>query len=146
MIELHFSISIEASKECVWKTLWDDNSFRDWASIIDEGTFMQGIMKEGKEVQFISSINGYGVTSTVEKMIENEYVLFKHQTDTIDSGQDTREREWSGGTESYSLNELNGLTILNVNMDVPYHQEETFVSLVPHALERIKELAEEKSI
>jgi hypothetical protein len=142
MRELHFSISINASKEYVWKTLWEDNTFRDWSSIIDEGTFMQGEMKEGEAIQFISSINGYGVTSTIEKMIENQYIKFKHQADTIDSGQDTREIEWTGGTESYSLKEVDNITVLTVNMDVPLHQEETFKELIPLALKRIKELSE----
>jgi hypothetical protein len=142
MRELHFSISIKASKECVWKTLWEDNTFRNWSSIIDEGTYMQGEMKEGSEVQFISSINGYGVTSTIEKMIENQFIKFKHQADTIDCGQDIREIEWTGGTESYSIKEVENITVLTVNMDVPFHQEETFRELVPLALKRVKELAE----
>lgn len=76
MREIQYSIEIETSRENVWKTLWDDVSFRDWASFIDEGTYMQGMMKEGSEVQFISSINGYGVTSLIEKLTVNEYVLF----------------------------------------------------------------------
>ncbi len=32
-----FTISINATKEKVWKTLWEDATFRDWANIIDEG-------------------------------------------------------------------------------------------------------------
>ena len=66
MKELQFSIEIKAAKESVWATLWEDTSFREWASIIDEGTYMQGAMEEGKEIQFLSSVNGYGVTGLVE--------------------------------------------------------------------------------
>lgn len=143
MKKMQFTIEIEATHEHVWKTLWNDITFRDWSSIIDEGTFMLGTMKEGSEVQFISSINGYGVTSTIEKMIHSQYVLFRHQADTKEKGQDTREMEWTGGQESYSLEVVDNITRLTVNMDVPIHQEETFANLVPRALERVKELAEE---
>ena len=142
MKEIQFSIEINASKERVWATLWEDITFRDWASIIDEGTYMKGVMKEGNGVQFISSVSGYGVTSLVEKLNPNEFVLFRHDADTKESGKQEREKEWTGGTESYSLTENNGVTALVVKTDVPQEQEETFHIRFPRALERIKTLAE----
>ena len=105
MKEIQFSIEINASKERVWATLWEDITFRDWASIIDEGTYMKGVMEEGNEIQFISSVGGYGVTSLIEKLIPNEFVLFRHSADTKELGQQEREKEWTGGIESYSLTE-----------------------------------------
>ena len=139
MKELFFSIEIDASKERVWATLWDDESFRDWAGIIDEGTYMQGEMIEGNEIQFLSSVNGYGVTSLIEKLTPNEFVLFRHSADTKDSGQQEREKEWTGGTESYTLTDEYGVTTLIVKTDVP---EEMFNSILPRAMERIKAMAE----
>jgi hypothetical protein len=68
MKELQFSIVINALKEKVWNTLWDDVTFRDWANIIDEGTYMVGEMKEGNLVQYISSDSGYGVTSKIVEL------------------------------------------------------------------------------
>lgn len=144
MKEKQFSIEINASKEKVWAALWDDTSFRDWASIIDEGTYMEGIMKEGNEIQFLSSVNGYGVTSLIEKLIENELVLFRHSADTKESGQQEREKEWTGGAESYSLTENNGVTTLIVKTDIPQELEEIFNSRLPRALERVKALTEKK--
>ena len=144
MKKLQFSIEINASKEKVWRTLWEDASFRDWADNIDEGMYIKGDMKEGNEIEFISSVNGYGVTSLVEKFIPNEFASFRHKADTQDSGQQERENEWTGGTESYSLTEKDGMTILTVNTDVPYEQEETFNTRLPKALERLKILAEKK--
>lgn len=142
MIEIQFSIEINASKERVWATLWEDASFRDWANIIDEGTYMKGIIKEGNETQFISSVSGYGVKSLIEKLNPNEFVLFKHIVDTKESGQQEREKEWTGGTESYSLTEKNGVTTLIIKTDVPQEQEETFNVRFPRALKRIKTLTE----
>ena len=77
MQKLQFSIEIKAPKETVWKTLWEDKTLRDWASIIDESTYMTGDLKEGNEVQFISSVSGYGVTSLVEKLVPDELVSFR---------------------------------------------------------------------
>lgn len=140
---MKFTIDIKASREKVWSTLWEDKTFRDWANIIDEGTYMVGEMKEGAEVQFISSVNGYGVTSFIEKLTSNEFVLFRHMADTKESGKREREREWSGGQENYALEENNGVTTLIVELDAPPEQVETFEERLPKALKRIKELAEE---
>jgi uncharacterized protein YndB with AHSA1/START domain len=143
MHKIQFSVEIKAPREVVWNTLWDDKTFRDWANIIDEGTYMVGEMKEGSEVQFISSVNGYGVTSLVEKLTPNEFVLFRHKADTKESGQQEREKDWTGGTESHSLTEKDGVTTLTVEFDVPTEMEEIFKTRMPKALDRIKILSEQ---
>lgn len=143
MKETQFTIEINASKEKVWAILWEDTTFRDWANLIDEGTYLRGTLKEGNEIEFISAVNGYGVTSLVEKLIPNEYGLLRHGADTQDSGQSEREKEWTGGSESYSLAEANGVTTLTVTVDIPQQLEETMNIRLPRALERIKNLAED---
>ena len=141
MKKLRFSIEIRSPKETVWQTLWQDKTFRDWASIIDEGMYMVGVLKEGNEVQFISP-GGTGVTSKVLKLTVNEFVSFRHMIDTQDGGE--RPREWTGGTESYSLTENGGVTVLTALVDVPPEQEEAFKVILPKALARVKILAEKK--
>src|SRR6185369_17089245 len=100
-MQQQFSIEIKAPRERVWSTLFEDKSFRDWGSIIDEGQYMVGEIKEGNEVQFISGGSGYGVTSLVEKMVPNAFVSFRQVADTKEHGQQEREKEWTGGGESY---------------------------------------------
>ena len=143
MTTMRISIDIDASRERVWATLWEDGTFRDWAGLIDEGTYLRGVLEEGKEIEFLSSENGYGVTSLVERLEPNVYVLFRHSADTQESGQELREKEWTGGTESYSLTEQNGKTTLVVLADIPEEMEELFATRLPLALERVKVLAEE---
>jgi hypothetical protein len=142
MKEMQFSIEIHATKAKVWDTLWQDETLREWASIIDPGTYMVGEMKEGNEIQFISSENGYGVTSKVIKLTLGEFVLLRHRADTKASGEEEREKEWTGGEESYSLMEKDGATTLVVIFDVPPELEEYFKINYPKALERVKVLAE----
>lgn len=142
MKETPFSIHINASKSSIWNTLWDDETFQDWASIIDEGTYKKGDLKQGSEMEFISSVNGYGVTSKVETLRPEDYVLFRHRADTQESGHQARDDEWTGGSESYTLTEQSDGTLLVLTMDIPEEQEETFADRVPKALERIKWLAE----
>jgi uncharacterized protein YndB with AHSA1/START domain len=139
---MQFTIEINATKEKVWGTLWRDASFREWANIIDPGTHMVGDLKEGGEVQYISSENGYGVTSLVEKLVANEFLLLRHHADTQEAGKQAREKEWTGGKESYSLTEKDSVTTLTVAVDVPPNLEEYFKNIFPKALERVKVLAE----
>lgn len=144
MKELEYQIIINKPKEIVWFTLWDDQSFRDWSNNIDEGTYMLGDLIEGNEIQFISSVNGYGVTSLVSKLIPNEYVLFKHASDTQNTGTETRDKQWTGGSESYTLTENNGSTVLIIKSEIPDELVELFNVSMPKALERIKYLSEKK--
>ena len=141
---MQFSIEIEAPREKVWQTLWEDKTFRDWGNIIDEGQYMVGEIAEGSVVQFISSENGLGVTSVIEKLIPHEYIAFKQVADTADSGKEERDKEWTGGTESFELIEKNNSTNLTVKIDVPPGLEEIFKDRFPKALERVKILAEKK--
>lgn len=145
MEKKRFTIEIHASKEKVWSTLFDDATFRDWGSIIDEGQYKVGEMKEGNEIQFMSSENGYGVTSLVEKLIPNEFVSFRQMADTKENGQQEREKEWTGGAESYSLSEQDGMTTVTIEIDVPDGLEELFEDRFPKALLRVKALAEGKN-
>ncbi len=142
MKELLFSTAIRASKERVWQTLWQDQTFRDWANIIDSGTYMAGELIEGHEVQFISAENGYGVTSFVETLRPNSYLLLKHLSDTQDTGEREREKQWTGGQESYTLEEESGITTLTVTFTVPAELEAYFTENYPKALARVKFLAE----
>jgi len=139
---MQFTIDIHAPKASIWNILWDDSTFRDWASIIDEGIYLSGEIKEGNEVQFISSVSGYGVTSLIAELNPGEFVLFRHMSDTQEQGERERENEWTGGMESYALTENGGVTTLTVELDVPPEQAETFAFILPKALERIKTLAE----
>jgi hypothetical protein len=143
MKEVQFSIEINATKEKVWDTLWQDETLREWAGIIDPGTYMVGDLKEGNEVQYISG-NGYGVTSLVDKLTPGEFLLLRHHADTQESGKREREDQWTGGKESYSLAEKDGTTTLTVAFDVPPELEEMFKVSYPKALERVKVLAERK--
>lgn len=143
MKEMQFRVEINTPKERVWDTLWQDETFRQWAGIIDPGTHIVGELKEGTEVQFVSG-NGYGVTSLVAKLVANEFLLLRHLADTQDEGKREREKEWTGGEESYTLAEKDAITTLTAIFDVPPEMEEYFTINYPKALGRVKVLAEGK--
>jgi uncharacterized protein YndB with AHSA1/START domain len=142
MKEMQFSIDIHANREKVWGVLWRDETFRQWASLIDPDTYMVGDLVEGNTVQFISGDSGYGVTSLVEKVTPCEYLLLRHSADTQDEGQRERDDQWTGGAEIYTLTENNDVTTLTIQFDSPGELVDIMNENYPKAMTKIKELAE----
>lgn len=138
---MQFSVQINATKEKVWDTLWQDETLRQWAGIIDPGTHLVGDLKLGNQIQFISG-NGYGVSSLVKQLTKNEFLLLHHNADTQDEGKNTRDNQWTGGSESYQLTEQNHTTKLTITFDVPPELEDYFQTTYPKALQKIKSLSE----
>jgi hypothetical protein len=142
MKQMKFTTTIKANREQVWQTLWQDNTFRQWAGLIDPGTYMKGQLVEGNQVEFISAENGYGVTSIVDTLIPNQELLLKHKADTQQAGAEQRANEWTGGSERYTLSEDNGVTTLSAEFDVPEEMEDYFSINYPKALDKVKTLSE----
>ncbi len=149
MQTIQHSIEINAPKENVWEVLWSDQTLRDWASIIDEGTYMDGSLKAGNEINFISSVSGYGVVSKVEKIIPNKYVSFIQIADIRvgkDGSFEKRDPQWTGAKEIYEIEEIYDKVTLSLKQEVPDELVEYFKIKIPKALQRVKTLAEMKRI
>jgi hypothetical protein len=146
MERLNFRTSINASREKVWKVLWDDASYREWTSVFGEGSYAQtDNWKEGSKVSFLAA-NGEGMSSMVAANRPNEYMSFKHLGMIKDGVEDTESEEvkkWSGAMENYTLEQNNGITTLRVDMDINHDHREYFDKTWPKALDKIKALCEQ---
>lgn len=142
MNQQFYSIVITGTKTQVWQVLWDKTTFPMWANAIDEGMNYLGELKQGAMITFQSTENGYGVQSLVEVYEPNTRICFHHIMDTQAFGKETREAAWSGGRESYELEEQAGMTTLRVCMDVPPPFVSLFQERVTQALQIIKTLVE----
>lgn len=141
MQKLHFTIEIKASKEKVWKVLWDDASFTDWTSVFAEGSYAVSDWKEGSKIQFIDPKSNAGMSSVIEKLVPAEYMSFRHIAE-IENGKKQPPKEWSGAHENYTLAEHEGITTLIVDLDTIEEYKDMFEEKFPKALQRVKELAE----
>jgi hypothetical protein len=141
-----FKIVIDASKEKVWNTLWDDNSYREWTSVFAPGSHAQTDWRKGSKVLFLDG-QGSGMVSVIEDAIPNEFMSFKHLGEVKDSIEDTeseRVKKWSGALENYRLKEKDGKTELTVYMDMDSSLDfmDFLLQTWPKALEKLKEVAE----
>jgi uncharacterized protein YndB with AHSA1/START domain len=145
MEKMKFSVSINAPKEKVWQTLWNDASYRKWTSAFMEGSHaVTDNWKEGSKVLFMDP-KGNGMVSTVAANKPNEYMSFKHLGEVKNGVEDTtsdKVKGWAGAMENYTLKGTNGKTELLVEMDITEDFKDYFVKTWPKALDKLKETAE----
>ncbi len=145
MVRMIFSVQAKASKQAVWEMLWDDKTYRIWTSVFSEGSHVETDWEEGSRILFLDG-NGNGMYSLIEKHTPCEFMSFKHLGDIKDMNKEGNQSEWSGSTESYTLTEVNGFTRLVVEVDVEDEYQDFFRQQFPLALEKVKELVEEKKV
>ncbi|SFB28017.1 hypothetical protein SAMN05660845_2372 [Flavobacterium swingsii] len=144
MTTLEFKIEINAPKEKVWNTLWNDETYRKWTNVFCEGTYAVSNWNEGDKIHFLSP-NGEGMNSIIDKKIENEYIAFKHLS-TIKNFEampiDDESNEWTGSLETYRLTQNNSTIILEVKIDTLEKYVDYFKNTFPNGLEMVKTLSE----
>ena len=146
MQKINFTTTINASKEKVWSTLWNDATYRQWTSAFFEGSYaITDNWKEGSKVLFVGPDGKNGMVSKVAVNKPNEYMSFEHLGELKDGVEDTTSdavKIWQGGHENYTLTEKDGHTIVTVDMDITETHLDYFVKTWPVALEKLKQVAE----
>lgn len=145
MEKMNFSVEINASKEHVWQILWNDATYRQWTSAFSETSHaVTDNWKEGTKVLFLDG-SGAGMVSRVAANRPFEYMSFEHLGEVKDGVEDTtsdKVKPWSGSHENYTLTELNGMTTVDIEMDINNEFKDMFEQLWPKALAKLKEIAE----
>ena len=144
MEKQEFRILIDAPREKVWNTLWNDSTYRAWTSAFTEGSYAKTDWKKGSKVLFLDGKND-GMVSTIAENKPNEYMSFMHLGIVKNGVEDTESekiKEWAGALENYTLKNVDGKTELTVDMDMNDEYKSYFETTWPKALDRLKELAE----
>jgi hypothetical protein len=138
---LEFSIDIKAEKAAIWKALWNKNSYREWASVFFEGSYViTNNWEEGSKVHFLAPDQN-GIYSMIEKHIPNKIIQFKHIGNVVGGKEqliDDATKKWSGATEIYTLTERKDTITLAVEIDVMDEHLEFMTNTFPKALEKVK--------
>ena len=139
---LKFSIDIKAEKATIWKALWNESSYREWASVFFEGSYaVTDDWKEGSKVHFLAPDQS-GIYSIIEKHIPNNIIQFKHIGNVVKGKEqpiDNETKKWSGATEIYKLTERKDTNTLAVEIDVMDEHLEFMTNTFPQALEKVKD-------
>jgi hypothetical protein len=140
--KLLFSIDIKAEKTKIWKALWNEISYRDWASVFFEGSFaITDNWEENSKVLFLGPDKS-GIYSIIETHIPNKVMKFKHIGNVVNGQEqpiDNETKKWSGATEIYTLIEGKHSNKITVEIDVLDEHLDFMKNTFPKALKKIKD-------
>jgi len=140
-----FRISIDASRQKVWDTLWGEATYKQWTSAFAPSSTVETDWQKGSRVLFLD-VNGDGMIAEIADKREPEFMSFRHLGQIVDGKEDTESdkvKAWAGATEDYTLSENSGQTDVKVEMDVDGEYAEFFEKTWPRALEHLKSISEE---
>lgn len=142
---LQFSIDISADTSKIWKVLWEDSSYREWAGVFFEGSYaVADSWEEGNKVHFLAPDKS-GIYSLIETHVPNKTITFKHIGNVVQGKEqpvDEETKKWSGATESYTLTEGTDHNALTIDIDIMDEHVEFMSKTFSKALEKIKGLSE----
>ena len=146
MTRLTFSTTIDAPKDRVWRTMLEDETYRQWTSQFHEGSYAVTDWKPGSKALFLGP-DGSGLVSRVAEHRPNEFLSLEHQGVVKGGVEDTDSAEvkqWAGARENYTLRDGVGGVTLTIEMDTAADHEEYFQETWPKALAALKALSERR--
>jgi uncharacterized protein YndB with AHSA1/START domain len=149
MRKLHFSIVINASKEKVWNTMLDMDTYQLWTDVFAPGSQYIGDWSKGSKMLFLGPDETGAMGGMVSRIKENrpyEYISIEHIGIVQNGKEDTSSesvKEWVGALENYTFKEMGDRTEVLVDMDTAEEEyEEMLQTTWPKALQKLKQLAE----
>jgi len=150
MRKLHYSITINASKEKVWHAMLDDKQYREWTRAFNPGSYYRGDWSKGSKMLFLGPdpITGQegGMVSQIAENKPYEYISIEHIGIVQNGIEDTTSKEarkWVPAFENYIFKERNGATEVLVDIDAENEYVEMFNKMWPEGLKRLKTIAED---
>jgi len=145
MKTLEYQIDINASKEKVWNTMLQLETYKQWVEVSWPGSSYEGEWKQGEAMRFGSPGQG-GTYAELREVRPYEHIYAEHTAAINPDGSLDRDSEmakgWVGTTESYTFTEKNGKTELKIQMKTNPDWVSMFNEGWPPALEKLKELCE----
>ena len=145
METLQFTVFINASAENVWLCLWKQDSYKTWTKPFHDGSYYQTTgFKEGNTIHFLTP-GGDGMYSVFSRIIENSFLAFKHLGGIKNFKEipvSVEDESWSGGIETYTLNETESGTELIIHVDTIESYIDFMNDTFPLALRELKRMAE----
>ena len=136
---LEFEIQINATPEKVWETLFTQDSYKKWASAMNEGTYFEGNWEVGSIMKFLDPQNN-GIYNLVTENIRFKVLGMKH-LGWILKGE-LSPQNWEDSTLNYILEPSENGTLLKGTVNSLDEFVEFFNSKYPQNFEHIKRLAE----
>ena len=141
-----YSIAIAAPPSAVWHVLFDDETYRQWTTVFAAGSHFEGDWNEGSVIRFLTPERD-GMVGVIAENRKHEYLSIEHRGHVLKGVDDTESDEvkkWTPTYENYTLTQVDDVTELTVDIDMPSSYEAQFEGVWSEALKAVKELAEKQ--
>lgn len=149
MKQLHFTVDINAPAQKVWDAMLGKETYKQWTAIFNPTSSYEGDWTKGSPMKFIGvETDGTvsGMLSRIADITPPTFVSIEH-LGFIKHGVEDRTSDevkaWAGAHENYTLEEINGKTLVKVDMDVNETEADYFQDTWPKALEKLKQIVEQ---
>lgn len=145
MKKLKFSKEINAPVQKVWDILWTTDTYGKWTRFFTDGSRMESDWQVGGRTVFLDPDNN-GMIATITELDVPRKVYFSHQGQIIKGVEDTTSDEvkaFAGAMEKYDLEEKDGITYLEMSVEVFEDFEEMMINGFTKGIAEVKRLAEE---
>ena len=145
MEKVVFTTDINASRQQVWETMFNPDTYKEWVGAGWPGAYYVGTWQQGATLQFTGPEGG-GTVATLVEHKPFERILAKHVAvlnhDNTEDRDSDLAKGWIGTTESYSFAEHDGKTRLTVEINTYPAWAGMFSEGWPNALQKLKEISE----
>ncbi|PPF71048.1 hypothetical protein C5E16_02035 [Clavibacter michiganensis] len=138
---------VRAPARVVWDTMLARDTYEQWTGAFHEGSTYEGSWDEGAEIRFVGpGEDGHagGLIGTVVESRRDEFVSIRYDGE-IDRGVVSRESPIVGLHESYAFREADGVTTVDVELEVPDEWAPSMREMWGEAVIALKRLAEAAS-
>jgi uncharacterized protein YndB with AHSA1/START domain len=146
---LHFEISINAKPERVFEVMLDEKHFSEWTAEFNPTSRFEGSWEKGSKIVFVGTDQDGktgGMLGQIKENIPNKFVSIEYYGLIQDGEEITSGPEiegWAGSYENYTFTEVNGATILSVDVDTNHEFINYFKTTWPKALDVLKSICEQ---
>lgn len=145
MKKLHFDVRIRASRNKVWDTMFEVESYKEWTQPLAEGSYYDGSWEEGAKIRFLTP-TGDGMFSEIAASHAYQFISIRHLGILREGKEDTQSdeaRSFVPVYENYRFEESDGLTHVKVDRDsIAAALDEMSSRTWPKALAKLKEICE----
>lgn len=151
MLKLHYRKDINAPARKVFDAMLGishKKTYEQWTAEFNPTSTYEGAWKKGGKMYFVgtdaNSKRG-GMVSEIADLIPGQFVSIRHYG-MLDGDAEITEghlvEKWAGSLENYTFREQNGITTVDVAIDMAEDYQDYFNATWPKALDKLKELAE----
>lgn len=144
---LEFSVTIQAPRALVWKTMLEPAGYEAWTAAFTEGSCFSGSWDQGQPIRFLAP-NGDGMVAVIEENRPLELISIRHLGQIKDGVEDTTSPEvkaWAPAYEKFAFTDAPNGTQVKVSLDTVPAYESYMLETYPKALQLLKSLCETKA-